>query len=155
LALLYDLAAEMIRPLRAGLIAATLGAMLVAGVGGASAAQQPGGSCGSTSSAIDQYCENIPAANGRGTPPPGTPDTAPRLSTSPAAVHAIDRLPAKARKHAQKLLSLPAPIPVRASVTPSGGGWSLPLGVIIALIAVAATGAAAALARRRRGRLSE
>jgi hypothetical protein len=137
-------------------IATTLGAMLVAGVGGASAAHQPGASCGNTSSAINQYCENLPSANGHGTPPPGTPNTAPRLSSSPTAVRAVDRSPAKARKRARKLLSLPAPVPVSASLTGTGtkGGWSLPLGVIIALIAVAAAGATVALARWGRGRAS-
>jgi hypothetical protein len=146
----------MTRPLRAGLIAMMLGSMLVVGVSGASAAHQPGASCGSTSSAINQYCENLPSATGHGTPPPGTPNTAPRLSTSPAAVRAIDQLPAKARKRARKLLSLPAPVPVSASLTGTGpkGGWSLPLGVIVALIAVAVAGATVALARRGRGRAS-
>jgi hypothetical protein len=141
----------MIRSLQAALMAATLGVTLLTGATVASASSTPGAGCGNGSSAINQYCENVPSANGRGTPPPGTPDTAPRLGTTlpQAAVRAIDRLPAKARKRARRLLSLPAPVPVTASLGHQSG-WSLPLGVIIAMIAVAAAGGAAAVVRWRR-----
>jgi hypothetical protein len=134
-------------------MAAAVASILIVGVPVAGAAQ-PGASCANGSSAVDQYCENVPSANGHGTPPPGTPNTAPRLGTTlpQSSIRTIDRLPAKARKRARKLLSLTAPVPVRASITGSKGGWSLPLGVIIALIAVAAAGVTAALVRRRRGR---
>jgi hypothetical protein len=145
----------MIRTLRLMLIAATVGAMLFVVAAGALAAgtrrgAQPGGSCSSTSSAINQYCENIPSATG-GSTPPGTVGPSVGTTLPPSGVRAYRHLPAAERKRARRLLSLPAPttsVPVTSSI--HHGAWSLPVWVILSLIAIAAAGAAALITRRRR-----
>jgi hypothetical protein len=145
----------MIRALRLILIAATVSAMLFVGAAGALAAAtkrgaQPGSGCSSTSSAINQYCENIPSATG-GSAPPGTIGPSVGTTLPQSGVSAYRHLPAAQRKRARKLLSLPAPttsVPVTSSIHHSA--WSLPVWVILSLIAIAAAGAAAVITRRRR-----
>lgn len=143
----------MIRSLRAAALIAGTSIALFAACGTAAArSNQPGASCGSGSSAVNQYCENIPSANGRGTPAPGQPQTGPQLGSSlpPAAAKALHRR--GARKRAHNLLLLPAPAHVSASLGGQGGGLGVPAGVIIALALVAVTGGVAMYARSRQGR---
>lgn len=152
----------MTRATRSLLIVATLGVMLFTGAIAAQAASspsgvQPGANCGNTSSAINQYCENIPSASGGGTPPPGASGpAAPQLGTAlpKPAVRALNRLPVAARKRAGKLLALPAPaisVPVTGSIAARTDPWSVPLSVIFAMVAIAVACAATAVIGRRRG----
>jgi hypothetical protein len=143
----------MIRTLRSLAAVAALVGTLLGCAGLAQAARkpigtQPGASCSSTASAVNQYCEDIPTAAGGGTPPPGAPGPpAPSLATTlpKAAVRAATR------KRARALLSIPAPgpsVPITASVHKSSS--SFPTGLLVALIAIAAALAAGAFARHRR-----
>jgi hypothetical protein len=153
----------MTRAVRSLVVAATLGVMLFTGALAAHAASvasgaAPGAGCSNTSSAIDQYCEDIPSASGSGTPPPGTPGPSARQLGSAlprSAARTFRRLPAATRTRARGLLSLPASaaaVPVSGSIAAHRGAWSLPSGVILAMVAiVAACAAAAVFGRRRRG----
>lgn len=148
------------RVLRLLLGVAPLVLVLVTGSAGALAAQQPGASCssGNTSSAINQYCEDIPSATGGSPSPPGAPGPpTPTLSTTlpQAKVGAYHHLSAKERKRAGKLLTIPAPtgsVPISASVSASTSAWSLPTGVALAMVAIAAACGIAAIVRRRQSR---
>jgi len=145
----------MFRALRLMLAFAISAAMLGSGAAAAQAASaaQPGASCNNTSSAINQYCEDLPSASG-GSPPPGTPMPALGATLPLSAVRAYNHLPAKARKRARKLLSLPAPaasVRVNASISTHKSAWSLPFWIVLAIIAIAAA-CLAAVARRRRDR---
>jgi hypothetical protein len=153
----------MTRAIRSLLVTATLVVILLTGAVVAQAASapsgvQPGANCGNTSSAINQYCEDIPSASGGGTPPPGAPGSpAPHLGTTlpqPAA-RVFNHLSVVKRKRAEKLLSLPTPaasVPVTGSLEARTGEWSPPIGVILAMVATAAVGLVAAIiGRRRRG----
>jgi hypothetical protein len=159
----------MTRATRAVLTAATLGVTIfttaaVAQAASAPSGVQPGANCGNTSSAINQYCEDVPSASGGGSGPPGTQGaTGPQLGTGlpPAAVRALKRLPDRVRNRARKLLSLPAPgasVPVSGSISSHTSAWALPIGVILAMVAIAGACVAAAVVGRRRrrgGRASE
>ncbi len=100
-----------------------------------------------TVSALNQYCENIPAATGGRPPLPGSPALAGSLPRS--IVRQLLRAGPQSTR--RKLLRLPAGIP---PVAPGGAGtaepWSLSLPLIVAVIAVALGLTAAAATRRRR-----
>ena len=141
------------------LTAATLGVMLFSGSVSAQAASrpsaaQPGAGCGNPSSAVNQYCEDIPSASGGSTPPAaGTPGPVLGATLPRSAVRAFGHLPARTQKRARKLLSLPAAgtsVPVTAAIGVHKSAWSLPTGVILALLAIAVGAVAVAAARRRR-----
>ncbi len=136
--------------MRSLVVLATTGLIVFAGAAPAGATE-PGAACGSSSSALDQYCQNLPSANGHGgtlTPNANTPTLAGALP--PSAVQAYERLTAAKRNRARKLLSLAAPAPaVPLGASAHTSAWALPLGVILAMIAIAAAIASAVIARRR------
>ena len=151
----------MARVMRTLLIIVPLCLMLATSASAAQPGQEPGAGCGSTSSAVNQYCEDIPSATGGSAMPTGTAGPpAPTLGTAlpQSAARAYQRLPATTRKRARKLLSLPAPapaVPVSASFTADRSAWSLPTGLILAMLAIVAACSAAAVARRNRSRGGE
>jgi hypothetical protein len=120
----------------------------------ASAGNRPGASCGNGSiSALNQYCEQIPAATGGQTPRVGTPalggTPAGTAIGAPAAPRGI--VSAAARR---RLRSLPAALrsrPIAGSVT-GADIWSLSLTLILILVALALALLAVAFRRWRRHR---
>jgi hypothetical protein len=121
----------------------------------ASADNRPGASCGNGSiSALNQYCEQIPAATGRQTPRVGTPalggtpaataigaqGVAPRGIVSAAARRRLRSIPAAVRSH-----------PIAGSVT-GADIWSLSVTLMLILVALALALVAVAYRRWRRQR---
>lgn len=124
---------------------------------------QPGAACSHQAvSAINQYCENVPAATGGNQAGPGTPSLSSQLSAS-SRVGGVSGAPSRAagrrRGRAQsrnvaasRLLGLPAPsarLPLSVTRHAAASGWSLFSGLLIALAALTLALSAAPLARRR------
>jgi len=139
---------------RGSRLAILAAAFIALGSSPAGAAYVPG--CANPAdSALNQYCETIPAASGAHPPQVGAPALATALPSR--IVRQLERGPA-AR---QALLRLPAAhrIPKRANTTPNSptriakaSASTLPLWLILLLAGLALLMLAAAVARRRRRR---
>ncbi len=110
----------------------------------------PGQGCAGppTVSALNQYCENIPAATGARPPLPGSPALATVLPHG-IARRILKSAPDSARR---KLLRLPAgarPIPPHGAGAADPWSLSLPLVVMLLLVGLGLTATAAARRRRR------
>jgi hypothetical protein len=99
-------------------------------------------------SALNQYCENVPAATGGKPPAPGTPAVAAGLAPRIARQIASTRHQSPVRK----LLTLPAAGPthqLEGSAQAGSGGSGIPLLLILVLIAIAVALIGTAVQRRR------
>jgi hypothetical protein len=121
----------------------------------ASAGNRPGASCGNGSiSALDQYCEQIPAATGRQTPRVGTPALGSRPAAAAIGAHVAAPRGIVSAAARRRLRSLPAGVrsrPIAGSVT-GADIWSLSLTLILILVALALALVAVAYRRWRRHR---
>lgn len=98
-------------------------------------------------SAVNQYCENVPAATGGKPAAPGSPAVAATLT--PRIARQIASTPHQSP--ARKLLTLPAAgptHPLQGSVQ-AGSGSGVPLLLILVLIAIAVALIGTAIQRRR------
>jgi hypothetical protein len=143
------------------LLVATLvaGTIVTAGASPALAGLPPG--CANPNdSALNQYCDSLPAASGGQTPKLGGPALS--IGLSARVIRQIEfgrtttHVPDAVR---QSLLRLPAPTPARAGAATIAGAdanaggkadTSFPLGLIAVMAALAAVLIAAAFGRRRR-----
>lgn len=106
-------------------------------------------------SALNQYCDAIPAVTGQQIPHPGQP--ALRLRLAPALVRRIEHHAGLAGYRSAALLTLPAPGPRRrlrtSPVAASIASLSAPMIIVLGVLgAVLAGGALLARGGRRRGR---
>jgi hypothetical protein len=144
------------KPLLASVPVALVVVLVIVLLSGSSQRRAAGPGCNNPAdSALNQYCDAVPAVTGLQTPEPGQP--ALRLRLSPALVSRIEHHAGLAGNPSAALLTLPAPGPshhlrtgpVRADV----GSLSAPMLTVLGILgAVLIGGALAARGRRRANR---
>ncbi len=142
----------MARFLRTAVVVLASGALAPLSAG---AATVPG--CANPAdSALNQYCETVPAPGGGQTPRPGLPTLA--VTLPPRVEKQLASGGGAAARGRRALLAVPAPSIHRVNVSlpaiSTAGTSTFPVWLIIVLIATALTLAAAAAARWRRHRPS-
>jgi hypothetical protein len=137
------------------LVSLTLALALGSGTAAGARTTRPGGSCGDGSiSALNEYCEQIPAAPGGQTPALGSPALANGLAAARGMSASASPASHVTRAARRRLRSLPAPIrsrPIAGSISDPGIlSQSLTLIFILIVLVIALGGLAYERRRRRR-----
>lgn len=140
--------------MRRGLRTAILTAVLIVAAAAPAGANYVAGCANPADSALNQYCETVPAAGGPQLPKPGTPALAQTLPTTTARAIASTAGSSPQTRARRALLRVPAAQPGVAvvAIPKASSSSGFPLWLILLLVALALALGATVVARRRRRR---
>lgn len=148
------MARRLRKPLLAGVPIALVVVLVIVLLSGSSPRRAGPGCNNPADSALNQYCDAIPAVTGQQIPQAGQP--ALRLRLAPALVRRIEHHAGLAGYRSTALLTLPAPGPrsrLRSSpVAASVASLSAPMIIVLAILGVLLAASALLLRGGRRGR---